>query len=215
MRNLALIAELVISCGVLSLLSLIILHFVSPEYKLSWSMVSEYALGKHKWLLTIFFVFWGFSSILASYLYFSLIPNMWGVIGALFVFVSGIGAILGGIFDVKHKLHGLSFAIGVPTLPIGALIIAYQLGNQNNWLDHKNQLLLSAHRVWISLVLMGITMVIFFSGLKKAGVPFGPDQEPIKEIPENVIALNGYANRLLVLVYVAFNIIVSLIFLNL
>ena len=116
---------------------------------------------------------------------------------------------------MKHKLHGLSFALGVPTFPIGALIIAYHLSNQNNWLPHKNELLVSAHSVWVSLVCMASSMGLFFSGLKKAGVPFGPNQEPLTEIPKSVIGLNGFANRLLVLVYVAFNIIVSHIFINL
>lgn len=58
-------------------------------------------------------------------------------------------------------------------------------------------------------------MGLFVSGLKKAGVPFGPNQEPLKEIPEGIIALNGFANRLLVFAYVTFNILVSLIFINL
>ncbi len=215
MENMTTITTLIITSGVISLLCLLLLHFVSPELKPSWRMVSEYALGKHKWLLTSFFIFWSISTMLASYFYFNIVTTKWAVFGAILIFISGIGALMGGLFDMKHKLHGLSFALGVPTLPIGALIIAYHLSNQNKWLPHKNELLISAHIVWVSLLLMAISMGLFFSGLKKAGVPFGPNQKPLTEIPKSVIGINGFANRLLVLVYVAFNIIVSLIYINL
>jgi hypothetical membrane protein len=215
MENLSTIATLVITSGAISLLCLFILHFVNPDFKASWRMVSEYALGKHKWLLTSFFILWSINTLLASYLYFNIVSTKWAAFGTILVFISGIGAFMGGLFDIKHKLHGLSFALGVPIFPIGALIIAYHLSNQNNWLSHKNELLISAHSVWVSLVLMGVSMGLFFSGLKKAGIPFGANQEPLTKIPKNVIALNGYANRLLVLTYIGFNIIVSLIFLNL
>ena len=178
-------------------------------------MVSEYALGKHKGILTLFFILWDVSSVVLACLLWNIVTTKWAMFGAALVFITGVGAIMGGLFDVKHKLHGFAFALGVPALPIGALIIAYHLCNQNGWLPHQYELLISAHSVWVSLVLMGVSMVLFFSGLKKAGIPFGPDQEPLTQIPKNVIAINGYANRLLVLIYVAFNIIVSIIFLNL
>ena len=121
---------------------------------------------------------------------------------------------MGGLFDLKHKLHGLSFALCVPTFPIGALIVVHRLCLQNEWYAYQSDLLMAGYSVLISLVLMGITMVLFFSGLKKAGIPFGPDQPPLTKIPTNVIAFNGYANRLLVIVYVAFNMVVSYLYLR-
>jgi len=35
--------------------SLAILHVVSPEFQPSWRMVSEYANGHHRWLLSVMF----------------------------------------------------------------------------------------------------------------------------------------------------------------
>ncbi len=214
MENLSAIATMVIASGAISLFCLLILHFVSAEFNPAWRMVSEYALGKHKWLITSFFIFWSISTMLAAYLSFNIVTSKWAVFGSILIFVSGTGALMGGLFDVKHKLHGLSFALGVPTFPVGALLVAYHLSNQNNWLPHRNELLISAHSVWVSLVLMGVSMGLFISGLKKAGVPFGPDQEPLSEIPKSVIGINGYANRLLVLTYISFNLVMSYIFLN-
>lgn len=214
MDNVSILAILSIATGILSLISLIALHFTSPELKPSWRMVSEYALGKHKWILTSMFVCWAISSICLAIFLMNIVSGTWANIAVLLIIVSGIGAFMGGLFDVKHKLHGLAFALGIPTFPIGALIVAYHLSNQSSWFSHKSLLLASAHSIWISVILMGITMGILFSGLKKAGIPFGPNQKPLNEIPKTVIGINGYANRLLIFIYLAFNIIISIIYLN-
>ena len=60
---------LTIASAAMSLLSLIVLHFVSPEFKPSWRMISEYAMGKHKGVLTTFFFCWGLSSLFLSLLF--------------------------------------------------------------------------------------------------------------------------------------------------
>ena len=63
----ALLAQLTILCGGLSLLCLLALHFASPEFGPSWRMISEYALGRHSWLITAFFLLWGAASILLQF----------------------------------------------------------------------------------------------------------------------------------------------------
>ena len=177
------LATIVFNFSVLSLLSLLVLHFVSPEFKPSWRMISEYALGKHKWLVTSFFIFWGLASIILALLLWSEVSSMWAKIGVVLVFISGIGALLCGIFDVKHKHHGLAFGLGVPTLPIGSLLICYHLIDIEKWHYDKTALLFATHSVWISLILMAISMVILMSGYKKTGLPMGLGIEPPKELP--------------------------------
>lgn len=206
------LAMLAIASGIVSLLLLIILHFVSPEFKPSWRMVSEYALGKHKSLLTGFFVFWGLSTILFSLLFWNQVETTWSRIGLVLVFISGIGAICGGLFDLKHKLHGLSFAIGVPTLPIGALLVSYPLVKLAGWNMYKTLILVSAHATWISIVLMAVGMMLLFSGFKKAGVEVGPEKEAPSTLPPGVIAFAGYANRLLILSYMAWPVMLAYLY---
>ena len=46
-----------------ALLSLALLHVVSPEFDPSWRMISEYATGKFGWLLSFMFAAWGISSL--------------------------------------------------------------------------------------------------------------------------------------------------------
>lgn len=192
---------IVIFLSLLSILSLLILHFVSPEFKPSWRMISEYALGNHKWLITSFFIFWGLASMLLAFNLWAHVSGFWPTIGVLLVFVSCIGAFMGGLFDVKHKHHGLAFLLGIPTLPIGALLICYHLISMDQWQMHKTEILWSTHSIWISVLLMAASMILLMRGYKKSGLPMGPGVEPPKELPKGVIGINGYFNRILVLCY--------------
>lgn len=203
------LAILSILSGGLSLLCLLALHIVSPEFQPSWRMISEYALGKNKRLLTAFFFLWGACSILSSMLFWNLVGTIWASIGVILLIISGIGAIMGGLFDIKHPKHGLSFMLGVPTLPLATLLIGYHLLSLENWSSYRSALLLASHAPWIALVLMGGAMALLFSGFKKAGYPMGPDVEPPEKLPEGVIPLAGYANRFLVLCYLIWPILVA------
>ncbi len=201
MRSITFFANSTIAFGVVSTLCLLTLHFVSNEFKPSFRMVSEYALGKHKWLLTTFFLCWGLCSISSGFMMWNVVTSGWAKFGVLLLFVTGIGAILGGLFDVQHKLHGLAFGIGIPFLPIGASLISYHLIKKPEWQENSFMLLLSSHSIWISLALMAVSMFLLFSSLKSAGIDYGPDSPPFTELPKKVIGMNGWANRLLVLCY--------------
>lgn len=208
-----LLAILSLVCGSLSLLALLALHFTSPEFKPSWRMISEYALGNNKTLLALFFFLWGIGSLLDAMILWNVVNGNWAIFGVALVFVSGIGAIMGGLFDVKHKWHGLAFVLGIPTLLVGSLLVAYNLIAIEGWQTFSTCILAATHLVWISCVLMGITMAIMVSGFKKAGVEFGKDAEPPKQVPDGVIALVGYANRLLVCCYIFWTMLTAYTFL--
>ncbi|MEI2673626.1 MAG: DUF998 domain-containing protein [Chitinophagales bacterium] len=209
MNSLSIFANSTIAIGVISILCLLTLHFTSPEFKPNFRMVSEYALGKHKWLLTMFFLCWGLCSISSGFMLWNVVTTGWAKFGVVLLFVTGIGAIMGGLFDVQHKLHGLAFGIGLPFLPIGALLISYHLIQKTAWQNHSTLLLLSGHAIWISLILMAVAMVLLFSSLKANGIAFGPDAAPMSELPKGVIGINGWANRLLVLCYIAYPILIA------
>ena len=203
------LAKATITAALLSLLCLFILHFVSPEFEPSWRMVSEYALGNHKWLLTLFFLLWGISSVCLAILMRGFITSKAGKAGIILLFISGAGEILASIFDVSHSLHGLAAFLGIPTLPIAALLISYHLKSKELWTEYKKSLLLSAHLTWISLVLMIITMVVMITGFQNAGIEFKEGSEPPKSVPDGVIAIGGYANRILIIAYILWLIIVA------
>ena len=182
-------AMAVVITAALSLLCLLLLHFASPEFEPSWRMASEYALGNYQWLLTLFFLFWGVSSVCLAILLWRFVSNKAGKAGVILVFISGIGEILASIFDVTHSLHGLAALLGVPTLPIAALLVSYHLKSKEWWSPYKKSLLRSAHFTWISVVVMIIAMVVMMMGFQQAGIEFKEGSEPPKSVPGNVIAL--------------------------
>lgn len=201
------LAVLSVIAGVISLLSLLALHFTSPEFQPSWRMVSEYAMGKYKWILTLFFFMWGASSLLLAVGLTQLVTGFWPYFAVVLLALSGIGAICGGLFDVNHKKHGLAFALGVPPVPIAALILTYHLLDAE--IISQTNSLIVAHSTWISVIVMAMSMMIMFSGFKKSGVTWDKDSPPPTEVPKGVIALGGYANRLLVLCYVGWVIYIA------
>ncbi len=204
MSTLALLSLL---AGLLSLVCLAALHITSPEFKPSWRMVSEYALGKYKWLLTAFFVLWGASSILLAVSLWSVADTIAAIIGNILLVVSGVGAICGGLFDLNDKRHGLAFLLGVPTLPAAALILSYSTISANS--VSRSTIILAAHATLMSLVIMAIAMMVMFAGFKKAGVEMKRDAPPLTHVPKGVIALGGYANRLLVVCYILWALLVA------
>lgn len=214
MKSISVFANGTIALGLISILCLLALHFTSTEFKPNFRMVSEYALGKYKWLLTIFFLCWGLSCISAGCMLWNVVTSGWARFGVILMFVTGVGAIMGGLFDVQHKLHGLSFAIGVPFFPISALLISYHLIKKAEWQNHSTALLLSSHATWISLILMAVSMFLLFSSLKATGVAYGPDAPPLSALPKGVIGVNGWANRLLVFCYMLYPVLTAKILLS-
>ena len=175
----------------ISALALLALHIVSPEYQPSWRMVSEYANGRHAWLLTVMFLTWAAA-------YWAIAAAVWpiagswpGRIGSMFLIVAGIGALMGALFDINHRLHGLAFGIGVPSLTIAALLVTPAMQRASVRVP-----LWPSHLSWISVVAMAIALFLFMRALTAAGVQVGPQAPPLRELPPGVTAWHGWTNRL-------------------
>ncbi len=198
-------ASLTTIFGILALTCLLALHFASPEFQPSWRMISEYAMGGHKWLITAFFVFWGLSSFsLAAYLW-PRVNGGWATAGVVLLVISGVGETMGGLFDLKHKLHGTAFILGVPAVPVAALLIGYHLTSETR----HTLTIIASHSTWISMVLMGVSLAILMTGFKNAGYKIDQNTPPPETLPDGVIALAGYANRLLILCYVGWLLLIA------
>lgn len=195
-------AKLAIIAAVISIVALVSLHFLSPEFEPSWRMVSEYANGQFEWVLFIFFTCWGISSWCLAYVLWSYVSTKAAKAGVALLFVSGLGEVLAAFFDVNHPQHGTSGTLGVPTFVVASLLISYHLKNRPEWNNSKRKLLWSAHATWISLVLVVVTMIVMIAGFKNAGIAIGPDQKPPTSVPDGVVAVVGYANRILIATYI-------------
>lgn len=179
-------ARLSMASGVVTIVLLAALHFLSPELDPSWRWVSEYALGDYGWVLALMFLTWALTSIALFFAIKSQICTMGGKIGLGFLLASAVGMSMGAIFDASHSLHGLAFIIGVPSLPIAAILISLSLVRDPAWISARRSILWTASLTWISLVLM---FAAVFIGLSQSGGEFGPE------------VLVGWPNRLLVVAY--------------
>jgi hypothetical protein len=88
-------------------------------------------------------------------------------------------------FDVRWPvLHGLAGLLGVPILPIAAILISFSLGREPAWAPARKWLLGAAILTWISLALMVAAMCTLRGSSASVQVPI------------------GWPNRLLVAIYV-------------
>ena len=181
-----------------AMLLMLVLHVLSPEFSPSWRMVSEYALGQSAWVLSLMFISWAVSSWT---LFFALKPHVKtraGKVGVAILVVVGVGQFMASIFSVKDEaMHGVAGLLGLPTLPVAALLITYSLKRTYS-LKSSKRLIRLAHLTWIVFILLAVSVMIFINGLQNAGVKQGT---PITELPNGVISFHGWINRALIIVY--------------
>jgi hypothetical protein len=177
-----------------SLAALLLLHVLSPEYAWSWRMVSEYANGRYPWLLTIVFLAWAAGSFALVWTLWPLIATALGTAGLVFLVLAGIGQLMGGAFDINHKLHGPAAMIGIPSLCIAAVLVTMAMARRD---DIVAPPLWTAHLPWISFALMLGAFALFLSALSRAGVDLSGQTGPLAELPAGVTGYVGWANRLL------------------
>lgn len=208
-------AILTIGTSVAVLVLLFVLHILSPEFNPAWRMVSEYANGKYAWVLSLLFFLWGVGSLALAYTLWPHLPTTMGKVGLFFLIAAGIGEAMAAVFDINHKLHSLSAMIGIPSLAIAAMFISITLIKTEPWSTARNSLLLTANLTWVSILLMGITFAVMMATYAQAGGDLSASAEVVTTLPKGVIALVGWANRFLIVVYCAWVTTVAWLAINL
>jgi hypothetical membrane protein len=189
-----------IAAALIALLLLALLHVVSPEFDPSWRMISEYANGKHGWILSLMFAFWGVSQL-------ALLLGIWRqqgkarfTIGLIFLFLSGAGTVMASVFDVNNPLHDLVSYFGILGLPVAAMLITGALGRSPGWSQAKTPLLWSANSTWIAVVLFAASFGVMALTFHSAGIVMDPQAGPTAHAPAGVIGVVGVTDRLTVAV---------------
>jgi Protein of unknown function (DUF998) len=183
-----------------TLLLLLSLHVLSPEFSPAWRMVSEYAFGHYAWVLSLMFLSWGISSWALVFAIRSQVKSTGGKVGLFFLVIAGVGEALASVFDVNHPLgHGIAGLLGVGGFIVAALLLSVSLGRTENWRSVRKKLLWLASLSWISVVLLAATLALMTMQVARANGGHLPQHAP-KVLPPGVLPLDGWANRLLVLV---------------
>ncbi len=192
-------ARLSIAAAAAVLLLLASLHVLSPEFDPSFRMVSEYALGHYGWVLSLMFLAWGMSSWALAVAIWSQVKTKAGKVGLWFLVIAGLGEAMASVFDITHDTgHSIAGVLGMVGFPIAAVLLSVSLGRLRAWRGAKKPLLWIANLSWISVVLLGATLVLMTVQFAQVNGGQLPQHAPA-QLPAGVLGLDGWADRLFIL----------------
>jgi len=192
-------AWLAILATVATILLLVVLHVLSPEFSPSWRVISEYAFGHYAWVLSLMFLSWGISTWALAVAIWAQVHTNAGKVGLSFLIMAGVGEAMASVFDITHEIgHGIAGLLGVVGFPIAALLLSVALGRNETWRSARKALLWIANLSWISVILLIATLAIMTMQMARINGGHLPQHAP-KSLPPGVLALDGWADRLIVL----------------
>lgn len=119
--------------------------------------------------------------------------------GLWLLVMAGVGEAMASVFDVRHEIgHGIAGVLGVIGFPIAALLVTVALGRNQSWRAVRRPLVWIANLSWISVVLLVATLALMVMQLTRAYGGHLPQHAP-KSLPPGVLALPGWADRLIIL----------------
>jgi hypothetical protein len=181
------------------------LHFLKPGLDPSWHFISEYAIGRHGWVMVLAFLSLALGYVGLFVAIRSQLRTIVGKIGLVLLLVSALGLVIAAVFttdpiSVSEKavttegtLHNLGGTLGI-TMPFAAALIGWKLAPNPAWSSAKRPLL------WATCLALVAFMVSFVSlgvMVSQSGGEFGPD------------VLVGWPNRFEVLAYSAWLMVVA------
>ena len=192
-------ACLAVSLTGAAVLLLATLHVLSPEFSPSWRVISEYAFGHYAWVLSLMFLCMGSSSWALAAAIWPEVHTTSGKAGVWLLLIAGLGGVMASYFDITHDVgHAIAGFLGVIGFPIAAMLLSVALGRTENWRGASSGLLLLANLSWISVVLLVATLAIMTMQMMRLTGGHLPQHAP-KVLPPGVMALDGWADRLIVL----------------
>ena len=188
-------ARLSFAAAALFLVLLVALHLIKLDP--SWRVISEYALGRHGWLMMLAFLALALSCITLCIAIRSHIRTVGGKIGLAFLLISAAGLIIAAFFTTDPitasrdeltthgTLHGLGAALGTG-FPIAAALIGWSLARNAAWSSARRALGWSAGLAWVGFLVFAGAMAVL---LPLHDGKLGPD------------VLIGWPNRFMMLAY--------------
>jgi hypothetical protein len=147
-------ARVSLSLGVLYSVLLLSLHVIKPELDPTWNFISEYALGKFGWLMTVTFLALAGSQISLFFAIRTQVKTVIGYIGLFLLVLSAIGILITALFQTDPittdqgamTQSGTMHVIGASLdwTPFAALFISLSLARTKVWSIKKRSMLITA-----------------------------------------------------------------------
>lgn len=191
------VARAALVAAALALITLAALHVLKPDVRPSSTMISQYALGRHGWVMAVCFAAFAAASACLFAALIPYVPSLLGRIGLGLLLAAAIGLGMAARFPMdpvstspaemsrSGRMHGVSFMIGVPSQVLSVLLLSLALRNEPT---HASLPLLSlAALIWLSLIVMIAILV-----------RVGPGKPPDPNGPERFL---GLPNRLFMIAF--------------
>jgi Protein of unknown function (DUF998) len=173
------------------------LHFIKPELDPSWHFISEYAIGRHGWIMVLAFLSLALSYVSLFVAIRSQLRTIAGRIGLALLLVSALGLTIAAIFTTdpitvskdavttEGTIHNLGGTLGI-AMPFAAALIGWKLIRNPAWSSAKLPLLWATGLALVAFVVSFVSLGVMVS---QSGGEFGPE------------VLVGWPNRFEMLAY--------------
>lgn len=161
---------------------LAILHFIKPELDPSWRVMSEYAIGRHGWVMVLAFLCLAFSCVALFAAIRAQTQTAGGKVGLAFLLVAAAGMTIAAVFTTDPitassseltthgNIHALGTVLGAG-VPIAAALISRSLTRNRGWSWARRSLVWSAVLAWVGFLAFVLANVVMFPD----DGTFGPD----------------------------------------
>ena len=163
-----------IACFTYSVLALLLLHVLRPDYAPAHHMISDYAVGRYGWVMTTFFLAMSCGCLMLLLGLVRSGPNLVAArIGTLLLGVASIGLVVSAIFptDVQPpsthsgKIHDMSFLVNIGSILLAIVLLSVSFGSQPRWRPYRRIALTLAGLFVLAVILQFLTL--------HRGAPYG------------------------------------------
>jgi hypothetical protein len=181
------------------------LHLIKPGLDPSWHFISEYAIGRHGWIMVLAFLSLALSYVTLFVAIRSQVRTLVGRIGLAMLLASALGLITAAVFTtdpitasedaatIEGALHNLGGTLGI-AMPFAAALVGWKLVRNPAWFSAKRSLLWATGLALVAFVVSFVSVGIMVS---QSGGKFGPD------------VLVGWPNRMEIVAYSAWLMVVA------
>jgi hypothetical protein len=186
---------------------LTLLHVLKPEFEPAWRMISEYEMGRFGWMMRVAFFCWGTSLLLLLITIWPSLGSVSGAVGRWWLTVIAVALLGAGVFKTNaitentpnpiNTIHTLCGTIVILTFPIAATLVVNSLLQNNSWFPVHGQLIVITLLVWLGMIAFFASIIVSRRIDPSAG-----------RVGPNVYL--GWLNRILVVTYITWLIVVAI-----
>lgn len=150
---------------------LILMHFLRADLDPGKSVISEYAVGDHGWIMSLAFLCWAASCALLAKALWQHVKTKTGKVGTALLFVAAFGLILAALFETdpmaaaveNRTLHGKLHEIGamLDLTFLSALLVPLGLRKNKDWVGKQRVMWFLAAVVWITQAIFMYSLAAF------------------------------------------------------